>query len=1172
MRETPLTSASNTQFDAYTEHRAIVDKINNNEESLDKRLEIINNLESQLQGMPSESAGSVGNVSGEGNEDNRVESTEESQLSPDQIDESIRQIDEPDYVNEPLTLNEHGIEAVKKDEENTNPGGIIGDFVEGTGNLLSPLTVFGSGIAPLANPSQAEDFSTRIGEDFSTMLQEMKRRALPGLDPEQETSPEHSRALVERIMPGAPKYVKDLSASTIELVSDPTIVLGLPFAKVIQKGLLVARSAEIAESGAQTFKGIVQEGLAELLAGGGSANIDPKSMGEIGTIAQKIDEGTASPEEITEFNRLIGEDINVIREAERAEREGLEEIQGTITEKLGDTTRPAFEVLDELETSLETTRQSISSDTLSANIHLNYAKLTSDEDVTAFLQEVTDVYKERFRAAVGHQTNEETIELAQDQQLSDLLGKKVHHFSAEDAYALRQTLLASGQNLVRLATRANGANATNVDNIAFNKALAVHLAIHEKVLGVKGQAGRLLQSFNISAEGDLASINKQIDQLATFGKMDSKARKVLKEMLSTTTPSEAHKIVSNVKDSKLLASLFEVFTNAILSGPVTHAVNISSNALNLAWAPTQSFVEGMSAAARLDFREASIKGAETTARLTGMAHGISDAFRHAARSTRLGKSWEELNIPTDMRGQSEIEGYRYRKAITSENMEINGPMAPLVDYLGKFIRIPGAALVEEDIAFKIVHYRMETAAQAARKAATTQGTAQDKLRVFNTLKNNPLKSMVDQSVDVAEHYTFTKNLGKTGTAFNKAISSNYATKFSIPFFRTPTNIVKQGARNGIWGNIFKDLIPALTKGGPEADTVRAKIAMGTMVPFTAMSMLDDRITGRIDPSTAEGRFKIQNGIPAYSIKIGDEWHSYEKIEPLRSILGLLVNTKEAMHNTKAIDPVTGEENPYYSDLVTNVTGAFINTMGDTYMIEAIGGMLDIVDGVSTGNPDYALQKFQQISANMVVPQFVAQINREHFDKNMRMASTYLEQIQRRIPNLAPLGVEGSTSLPHNYTLWGDIQLYPEGLGPDIISSIRTKTKEPDWVDKEIVRLIDDYNLSIPNEPPREITAPATGLGVEIKLELSSKQRAQFQLLRGKGVEGGASLKEIMMEMMNSSAYQQAADIDKRNQVAERLIDATKIAKEYMFGHDEDLQTQFEDKKRALLRQRERTQQ
>lgn len=1161
MQESPIHNPHSTQIDAYAEHRKIVEKVNNGSESLNKRLESINNLEKQIQGGLAD----LPEIKG-------PDETNQESMSPEEINQEIISIDQgPQEVNTPLTLNQYGEEAVQKTEKQSEMGRLLEDSFDAVELLFRPLTFLGSGLAPIAKPSQAESFTQRVGEDFKTTVIEMKNRLFPDMNPNAEPPESYGMLLAESLVPNASDSTKQLVGTTLDFVSDPAITLGLPFAKVIQKGLLKARQSEVVSEGVQSFRGVVQEGIAELFAGGGSANIDPKELGRIGQLAQKIDSGEASPEDLIDFNRLLDENADLMKGSVSDELKELQELQGTLSSKFGDPSAPVFTI--ERTPSTEEIAKSINTNYAPVNVNLNYSKLNGEEDVNQMLQDITNGYKERFRAAVGNQANSETVELSQDQQLSDLLGKKTYHFTAEEAYALRQTLLASGASLVKLAKRTELPTASDVDHIAFNKALAVHLLIHEKVLGVKGQAGRMLQSFNIPADGGLKDINKQLNQLATIGKMDSKSKTILKKMLATTTPTEASKIVANTKGGKLTASLFEIFTNAILSGPVTHSVNISSNALNLAWAPTQSFIEGMSAAARLDFRESYAKNMETAARLTGLAQGMSDAFRHAMRFTRMGKTWEDLNIPTDMRGQSEIEGYRYRKAITSESLEINGPLASFVDFMGKFVRIPGAALVEEDIAFKIIHYRMETNAQAAYKAASTQGSAKEKLLVYNALRNNPNRHMVEQSVDAAEHYTFTKNLGEVGTRFNKVISSNYATKFAIPFFRTPTNIAKQGVRNSVWGNVYKDVLSGdVLLKGPKGDAARAKIVMGSAVPFAAMNMLDDRITGRIDPATPEGRFKISQGMSPYSIKIGDTWHSYEKIEPLRSILGMVVNTKEAMHNVRAIDPVTGEENPVYTDLVTNITGAFINTIGDTYMIEAVGGMMDIIDGVSTGNPDYAFNKLQQISANMIVPQFMSQVNREHFDQNMRLATTYLEQIKRRIPNLAPMGVEGSEALPMMYTIWGDPQLYPEGLGPDIISSIRTRTKEPDWVDKELVRLIDDYNLAIPNDPPRDITVSGAGLGIDIKLELTSKQRAQFQVLRGKGIEGGPSLKEVFVEMFTDSGYQAASDIDKRNQAAQRFSEATAIAKEYLFNNDPMLQEQFEKKKAAFLRQRQRTQQ
>ena len=646
-------------------------------------------------------------------------------------------------------------------------------------------------------------------------------------------------------------------------------------------------------------------------------------------------------------------------------------------------------------------------------------------------------------------------------------------------------------------------------------------------------------------------------------------------------PAEAiNKITVGSKLRKVDKAAFEVFTNSVLSGPITHAVNITSNATLVLWSPTTSLLEGMSAAARGDFDKARMNGMEAIAKFKGIGKGISDILRYISlqndwqNANRIAKKAGEdmdarllnnprpeltdLGLPTELLNSHELARRHLAKSISSETIGSQGPLGSVVDFLGSLIRIPGAALIAEDKAFKAIHYRMEVNAAAVRSAHRNGTDAATRASLYNTYRNSPPERLSEatkkKATEMAEYYTFTNKLGTVGSDIHRVIHSLPFARYMVPFFQTPTNIVKMGIRNSVFGNVFMDLKPALDyrKGADRAamDAARAKIAMGTILPTAVLMNMDfERITGRIDQTTPEGRFKVDQGLPEYSIKLGDEWFSYEKIEPFRSIVGLMVNYKEALNNLSEFDE-NGEPNEVFDQIVSTVLAPFIQTPGDNYMLYAMGQTMHLLDGVASGNKDYGMKVLQRVGVSMLTPNMLRQFNKTYLDSTYRRADGFIDQLKQGwVPGY-------SSTMPASMTSYGDERIHPEHLGPDIVSPIATRTVELDDFDREQFRL----KVNIPREP-KAITMN----GINVKL--TPLQRQTFSVLRGKGVGGGPTLKESIVEVMSSPMFAALPDFNKKAILDSMWSRATSSAKSYLFATDYELRKEYDRKfeQRILFR-------
>jgi len=590
--------------------------------------------------------------------------------------------------------------------------------------------------------------------------------------------------------------------------------------------------------------------------------------------------------------------------------------------------------------------------------------------------------------------------------------------------------------------------------------------------------------------------------------------KIAKRMVASgfLNAEQINKLTAKTKLQRGADALYEVYVNSILSGPITHAVNMGSNALLTTWSPTQQFLESASAASRGDWKKASVDMAKSKAMINGLVEGVGDIFRLYNKHT----SGDITKLGYDPSIKISADKIKNRHAPAIVSMD-DGFLGPVINRLGAFVRMPGNALLEEDKWFKMIHYRMQTSSLAMEKAMQQSTDLATRKNLYNFYRYNPDIATVKTAKNQGEYFTFTNSLGTHGLKAASALRGVPSLRYIFPFINTPTNIVKMGLNHGLYGNLTKDLKVALMSSDVVAkDAARAKIAMGTAAPLAIMAMMDeDRITGRIDMATTNGRFKASQKMPQYSLRVGDEWYSYERIEPLRSILGLYATMIDAYKHIEPYDK-DGQPNPLMDQITFTGIAPIIQTMGDNYMLNEIGGVLDLLTATSVGNPDEFFDVFKRTAANMVVPSALRQVNKVYFDDAYRQADTFLQKLSQGIPGL-------SQSLPPRRTLWGDEQHYSQGVPFGILAAVSSTGVKNDFIDNAMIEL----EVNIPNVPKYVYFEAGKGQP-PVKVELTPEQRDVYALIRGKGrgPDREPTLKQKIAEVMGHRDFGPASKMDR----------------------------------------------
>ncbi len=674
-------------------------------------------------------------------------------------------------------------------------------------------------------------------------------------------------------------------------------------------------------------------------------------------------------------------------------------------------------------------------------ININFARIESEDDIKAVLAKTADIFTEGIEESRrGIRSNKQT------EKVADMMGMSVNQllsrrkgeaFNAETAIAARKLMVSSASRLNDLARKVATREASDLDKFAFQKQLSIHYAIQAEVSGMTAEAGRALQSFRIQAKESAGAL-KQIDEvmkgLSAKTMRDPLTGKQMRPedvadlLISIDSVEGINTFTRQIRKATTFDMVLEAWINGLLSGPQTHAVNTVSNALVAFWQIPERFLA--SKIGRFLPGPQEIREKEALYQAFGLVQGFKDGLKAFARNIITGNEPDQfmkMDLPQ-------------RRAIAARNFNLeSGSMAArAVDLLGEGVRIPTRFLGAEDAFFKSVGYRMELQARAFRQASAEnlEGKALSK-RIAEIIADPPDDIRL-ASVDAANYQTFTRELGEGGRAGMKFLTKFPALRLIIPFVRTPANIVKFMGERTPLAIASKGIRADIFAGGAKRDLALARISMGSMIMATVASMTaSGLITGGGPHDPALKSIKRNTGWQPYSMRIGDKYYSYNRLEPIGMLFGVAADTAEIMGQV-------GEEES--GELALAAVMAFAkNVTSKTWLrgtSEAIRALED---------PQRYGKRFLQGYAKTVVPTGISQVARL-MDPQIRSIyhpggfwfETY-NAIKSRVPGW-------SKDLPPRRNLWAQPIVLEGGLGPDIMSPIYTSTEKRSPIDNELVRL------------------------------------------------------------------------------------------------------------------------
>ena len=482
-------------------------------------------------------------------------------------------------------------------------------------------------------------------------------------------------------------------------------------------------------------------------------------------------------------------------------------------------------------------------------------------------------------------------------------------------------------------------------------------------------------------------------------------------------PAEVNRFVYDVthtKWEKISDSVYELWLNGLLSNPMTHIVNTTSNALTLAGSmPERALASGIE----------SIR-----AKVTG-----------TAKESYLGESKQEIFSLVKGIHAGTKRFFDAMKTGVTGTSKLETKISALPPSVQKFM--PTRALMAEDELFKGFIENTELSRLAYRSAKKEGLKGQPFQERINELLKNPTEEMLEQSAVKAKYLTFQKDLGKVGNLVIKARDMIPGAKYFIPFVRTPINIAKyslertplnipriayKSAKGELSGLALSEEIAKMTSGGI--------LGLGTYLLAE-----EGYITGGGPKNSLERAEKQRTGWEPYAVKIGGKYYSFARLEPLASIMGIAADFNELK------DKMTEDEK-------IKVGGAIAGSISKNITSKTFTQGYSRLNNAIFDPERYAEEAIEGL-AGSVIPSGIAGISRT-VDPYFREARGIIDTVRSRIPLV-------SKEVPAKINVWGEPIKRPGTPITRFLSPVQVSEEKGDPIDKELVRL--KLNLGMPSK-------------------------------------------------------------------------------------------------------------
>lgn len=688
---------------------------------------------------------------------------------------------------------------------------------------------------------------------------------------------------------------------------------------------------------------------------------------------------------------------------------------------------------------------------------INLERMQTDDGVKRAMMEAADVIPKRAPI-----TADESIELAATlgYTLDDAERLATATQAQRHGAKAARDVLATVAETYEAARRAFVESQSPADLARLKSAETAFLRSFNATQKIASEMGFGLQSFRQAGKADFRTvtekqINKLMAQLLNKGRISDDLTKRLAS-LDKDNPVEVHAFLEymGTQTATTPDKLFEAFLASILSGPQTHAANVLGNMANIAIRPLER-----AATASVDLFMRPIKPrdrffGEAAVDIMGILGSVDDAVKAFNRTMKTG-----------------MVSFGTKFEVAEAGAKIGGKA-------GNIIRTPLRLLSASDEFFKILARGGDLRAQAYRMGVKEGLQGRRLIRYVADLAAKPTEEMVKAAQTEATYRTFTKELGESGQTISRTLRAIPGIRYIAPFVRTPINIAKFGLERTPLKAF--DLIRMASKGqlskNGELSEEVGKLAIGLgLQTWIASQVIAGNITGSGPGNDADRRALLQTGWQPQSLRIGDEYYSYSRLEPFATAFGIMADATELVQaglEAGAISEIDKDE------LINDMMAVVVQNISDKTFLQ---GLTDTSNVLS--DPKRYFARWSQQRVRAVIPNVVGQAARAQ-DPQLRRVNSMFDAIRAQLPKIGEF--DGRQGLYPIRDFWGEPIEQPGNFWYRYLVPIRTSTIEGTMAEERV----------------REVGARLSALSKDItigntKVELDDAEYDRYQELAGK---------------------------------------------------------------------------
>ena len=358
----------------------------------------------------------------------------------------------------------------------------------------------------------------------------------------------------------------------------------------------------------------------------------------------------------------------------------------------------------------------------------------------------------------------------------------------------------------------------------------------------------------------------------------------------------------------------------------------------------------------------------------------------------------------------------------------------------------------------------------------------------------------------------------------------------MPFTKTPSNLAMRGIDYSPAGVVNVVRMAKDKKGASEIMDYLAKNLTGTAAMAAGYVLAKNGIiTGSLSEDKDKAEFQKQQGQQAYSIKIGDNYYSYDWAQPasIPIIIGAAMWNEIQKSDEEALGAIRKPE------FIANTTKRALIAAADSWLeLSPLQSLEDIFDTGNDGSvPENFLNEALEFPQRLIpsalgaVARTLDPVQRQTYSAD-RPIQTQINTLVSKIPFL-------SETLPAKYNTWGQEIRRSDSMGEaafaQMVNPGQLGNSAETPIDGEIQRLFDETgnNAVFPRKAGWKVGG----------IRLTNEQNSALQQAQG------TLSYELAEGFINSPEYDQFNDAEKAKILGDMYSFAKEVAENEQFGKE-----------------------